>query len=66
MFRVLEALPPEAATRLSGNPSTQAAELAVTYLLAPMILIVPVMFATVLAADALAGRRNAGRWRVCC
>jgi ABC-2 type transport system permease protein len=60
MFRVLEALPPEAGARLSGDPSTQAAELAVTYLLAPMILIVPVMFATVIAADALAGEKERG------
>jgi ABC-type Na+ efflux pump permease subunit len=60
MFRVLEALPPEASARLSGNPATQAAELAVTYLLAPLILIVPVMFATVLAADALAGEKERG------
>lgn len=60
MFRVLEALPPEASARLSGNPATQAAELAVTYLLAPLILIVPVMFATVLAADSLAGEKERG------
>src|SRR5690625_4250630 len=58
MFLVLEALPPEASARLSGDPSTQAAELAVTYLLAPLILIVPVMFATVIAADALAGEKE--------
>lgn len=61
MFRVMDALPPEASAQLSSvEPSAQAAELAVTYLLAPMILIVPVMFATVLAADALAGEKERG------
>jgi ABC-2 type transport system permease protein len=57
---LLAILPEQATAELSGDPGLQAAEILVTYLLAPLILMVPVMFAAVLAADAVAGEKERG------
>lgn len=53
-------LPSDAAAELSDDPGLRAAELLVTYLFAPMVLLVPVMFAAVIAADAVAGEKERG------
>jgi ABC-2 type transport system permease protein len=57
---LLEALPASAVAGLSPDPSLMAAELVVVYLLAPMVLLVPVMFAAVIAADGMAGETERG------
>jgi ABC-2 type transport system permease protein len=57
---LLEALPASAVGGLSPDPSLMAAELVVVYLLAPMVLLVPVMFAAVIAADGMAGETERG------
>lgn len=57
---LLALLPADATAQLAGDPGLQAAEVLVTYLLAPLILLVPVMFAAVLAADAVAGEKERG------
>jgi ABC-2 type transport system permease protein len=57
---LLDALPDRVVDDLSSEPSLQAAELVVTYLLAPMVLLVPVMFAAVIAADGMAGEKERG------
>jgi ABC-2 type transport system permease protein len=55
---LLQALPATVVDGLSDDASLQAAELAVTYLLAPLVLLVPVMFAAVIAADGIAGEKE--------
>jgi ABC-2 type transport system permease protein len=57
---LLSLLPAGTVEDLPADPGLLAAEVAVTYLLAPMVLMVPVMFAAVLAADAVAGEKERG------
>lgn len=57
---LLDALPRTARASLPDDPGQQAAVLAVTHLLAPMVLLVPVMFAAVIAADGIAGEKERG------
>jgi ABC-2 type transport system permease protein len=57
---MLDILPDDVTARLSDDPGLQAAEVLVGYLLAPLVLLVPVMFAAVLAADAVAGEKERG------
>jgi ABC-2 type transport system permease protein len=57
---LLEALPASAVAGMSSDPGLLAAELTVVYLLAPMVLLVPVMFAAVIAADGMAGETERG------
>jgi ABC-type Na+ efflux pump permease subunit len=45
---------------LPPDPGLQAAHVSVVYLLAPMVLLVPVMFAAVVAADGVAGEKERG------
>jgi ABC-2 type transport system permease protein len=57
---LLGLLPADRAGALSDDAGLRAAELLVTYLFAPMVLLVPVMFAAVIAADAIAGEKERG------
>jgi ABC-2 type transport system permease protein len=57
---LLDALPEAVRAGLPVDPVLQAAVLAVTYLMAPLVLIVPVMFAAVIAADGIAGEKERG------
>lgn len=57
---LLALLPAGVAAELSADPGLRAGELLVTYLFAPMVLLVPVMFAAVIAADAVAGEKERG------
>jgi ABC-2 type transport system permease protein len=57
---LLEALPASAVAGMSPDPGLLAAELVVVYMLAPMVLLVPVMFAAVIAADGMAGETERG------
>lgn len=57
---LLDVLPADAVAGLPDDPGLQAAVVAVTYLLAPMVLLVPVMFAAVIAADGIAGEKERG------
>jgi ABC-2 type transport system permease protein len=63
---LLALLPPDVVADLAADPGLRAAELLVTHLFAPMVLLVPVMFAAVIAADAVAGSGSAARSRGCC
>ena len=56
----LDILPAGVVARLPTDPGLQAAVLTVTHLLAPMVLLVPVMFAAVIAADGIAGEKERG------
>jgi ABC-2 type transport system permease protein len=56
----LAALPADAVAALPDEAGLAGAYLFVTYVFAPMILLVPVMFAAVIAADAVAGERERG------
>lgn len=55
---LLGALPEQVVAGFSSDPGLLAAEVAVTYLLAPMVLMVPVLFASVIAADGIAGEKE--------
>lgn len=55
LFRLL---PPEALVTLSQDPGIRAAEVLVAYLFSPLVLLLPVMFASVIAADAIAGEKE--------
>lgn len=55
---MLGALSPEVAARVTADPVAGIVEVALVYLLAPMLLIVPLMTASVIAADAIAGERE--------
>jgi ABC-2 type transport system permease protein len=55
---LLEALPPERLAALPEDPAMAAAVVTLTLLLLPMVLLVPVMVATVLAADGVAGEQE--------
>lgn len=57
---LLDALPQTTLAALPDDPAQQAAVVAVTHLLAPMVLLVPVMFAAVIAADGIAGEKERG------
>jgi ABC-2 type transport system permease protein len=57
---LLDVLPARALADLPAEPGLQAAVIVVTHLLAPLVLIVPVMFASVIAADGLAGEKERG------
>lgn len=56
----LAALPAETVASLPAEAGLAGAYLFVTYVFAPMILLIPVMFAAVIAADAVAGERERG------
>lgn len=53
-------LPSDVVDGLPDDPGLRAAVLAVTHMLSPMVLIVPVMFAAVIAADGIAGEKERG------
>lgn len=57
---LLGVLPEPAVAGLPDDPALAAAYVAVVYLLAPMVMLVPVIFATVIAADGLAGEKERG------
>jgi ABC-2 type transport system permease protein len=56
--RLTDLLPGAAAADLPADPDAQLTYLLLVYLLAPMILLVPVMLAVVAAAGAIAGERE--------
>ncbi len=56
--RLLALLPAEMAARVVADPSAVLIEVTLVYLLSPMLLIVPLMTASVIAADAIAGERE--------
>lgn len=58
--RFLAALPEGALAGVPADPGLQTAYVLVVYLLAPLVLIVPVMFSSVIAADGLAGEKERG------
>lgn len=55
---LLANLPVEVVAGLASDPGVRMAEIAVVYLLAPMVLFVPVLFAAVIAADGIAGEKE--------
>lgn len=55
---LLAALPPDRVAALPADPALAAAVVTLTLLLLPMLLLVPVMVATVLAADGVAGEQE--------
>ncbi len=55
---MLALLPGDAAARVLADPAPGIAEVALVYLLSPLLLIVPLMTASVVAADAIAGERE--------
>lgn len=57
---LLGILPPDAMEGLPDDPGLQAAYVTVVYLLSPMVLLVPVMLAAVVAADGTAGEKERG------
>ena len=56
--RMLELLPADLAARVAVDPAAVVIEVSLVYLLSPMLLIVPLMTASVIAADAIAGERE--------
>jgi ABC-2 type transport system permease protein len=57
---LLGLLPAERLADLPDDPGLQVAFVSVVYLMAPMVLIVPVMFASIIAADGMAGEKERG------
>jgi ABC-2 type transport system permease protein len=55
---LLAALPDDLAARVGADPAAGLIEVAVVYLVSPLLLIVPLMTASVIAADAIAGERE--------
>jgi ABC-2 type transport system permease protein len=55
---LLALLSPEALAGLPDDPGLRTAVVIVTYLLSPLILMVPVMLAAVIAADGIAGEKE--------
>ena len=51
-------LPPQVAERVAADPAAGLVEVGLVYLLSPMLLIIPIVTATVIAADAIAGERE--------
>lgn len=58
--RFLAALPAGSLEGIPADPGLQTAYVLVVYMLSPLVLIVPVMFASVIAADGLAGEKERG------
>lgn len=58
--QLIRVLPPSVLAGLPDDPGLVAGYVFVVYVLAPMLLILPIMFATVIAADAVAGERERG------
>lgn len=58
--RLLAALPAGSLEGIPDDPGLQTAFVLVAYMLSPLVLIVPVMFASVIAADGLAGEKERG------
>lgn len=57
----LQTLSPDLVARVAGlDPAQQAVVLGIVYILAPLFLIVPLMVASVLAADSFAGEKERG------
>lgn len=57
---LIDLLPEDTVAGLPGDPGLRAAVVIVTYLLTPMVLLVPVMFTAVIAADGIAGEKERG------
>jgi ABC-2 type transport system permease protein len=57
---LFDILPAAVVAGLPDDPGLQASYVLVVYLLAPLVLLVPVMFASVIAADGLAGEKERG------
>jgi ABC-2 type transport system permease protein len=55
---LLGLLPDPLVARVAADPTAGLIEVALVYLLSPMLLIVPLMAASVIAADAIAGERE--------
>lgn len=55
---LLAVVPDDLADRVVADPTAGIIEIAVVYVLSPMLLIVPLMIASVIAADAIAGERE--------
>jgi ABC-2 type transport system permease protein len=55
---LLELLPAELVAQMAVDPTAVLIEVTLVYLLSPMLLIVPLMTASVIAADAIAGERE--------
>lgn len=62
--RLLTALPPAVTADLPTAPGARLAAVMLVYLLAPLYLMVPVVVATVIAADSFAGERERGTLEV--
>ena len=58
--RFLAALPGSALEGIPTDPGLQTAYVLVVYMLSPLVLIIPVMFSSVIAADGLAGEKERG------
>jgi ABC-2 type transport system permease protein len=57
---LLELLPDTARATLPDDPGLQVAQVMVTHLLAPLVVLVPVMLVAVVAADGIAGEKERG------
>ena len=55
---MLALLPEDVAARVTADPAAGLTEVTLVYLLSPLLLIVPLMTASVIAADAIAGERE--------
>ena len=55
---MLALLPDDVAARVTADPAAGLTEVTLVYLLSPLLLIVPLMTASVIAADAIAGERE--------
>lgn len=59
-FDALLGLLPQGTVPSFDRPGLEVAYVAIVYMLSPMILIVPVMFASIIAADGIAGEKERG------
>jgi ABC-type Na+ efflux pump permease subunit len=57
---VLASLPAGVVEGLPEDPGLRASQIVLTHLLTPLVLLVPIMLATVIAADGLAGEKERG------
>lgn len=57
---LLEMLPASALDRLSDDPAVLLAQVLLVYLMAPLVMLVPVMLSAVIAADGIAGEKERG------
>ncbi len=55
---MLAMLPPELGERVAADPAAGIIEVVLVYLLSPLLLIIPMMTASVIAADSIAGERE--------